>query len=344
VADVAEYELRPARADDFAGLVALATASADTGAIRVAPKYIRNPVEAAAALTPELEWVVAESGDGLIGGGQMISSEMIVEGELYRCAFLGSLMVHPDHRRRGIARALTQWRLDRAGEDAVIAAGIQTGNKGSVANARHWATQIFGKLILPGFRVKKGFSPPPGIELREPRDEGEWEAAAAGLARFEDGWNLRLPETGASLRERSSRTFAGDRFQRYYVAVERGEILGGCQYQEGARLQTLIFEHVPLALRALNLFLRVIPRDGELRANTLSRTWYAAGRKDVARALFGHARSLAAETGNAIGTQLDPRGPLSEVFPVKPWTAKGTLSVAVRSPVRLSEERLLSPP
>jgi hypothetical protein len=226
----------------------------------------------------------------------------------------------------------------------VIVAAIQTGNAGSVANARHWATQIFGKLTLPGFRVKSGYSPPPGIELREPQDEGEWDAAAAGLARFEDSWNLRTPETGTSLRERSSRTFDGELFQRYYVAVEGGEIVGGFEYQDGARLQTLLFEHVPLALRALNLVLRVIPRDGELRANTISRIWYDADRKDVARALFGHARSQAAETGNAIGTQFDPRSPLSEMLPVRPWTPKGTLSVAVRSPVRLSEDRLLSPP
>jgi hypothetical protein len=32
------------------------------------------------------------------------------------------------------------------------------------------------------------------------------------------------------------------------------------------------------------------------------------------------------------------------VIPLKPWTPKGQTSVAVRSPVRLSEARLLSPP
>ncbi len=340
---VAEYALRPARTDDFGGLVALATASADTGVIRVAPKYIRNPVEAFAALKPELEWVVAEAAEGIIGGGQVIFTEAVVEGELHRCACLGSLMVHPVYRRRGIARALTRWRLDRAGDDAVIVAGIQTGNKASVANARHWATQIFGTLTLPAFRVKRGFSPPPGLELREPLDEDEWEAAAAGLASFERDWNLRIPETGKSLQERASRALDGERFQRYYVAVEGGRVVGGFEFLESARLQTLLFEHLPLGLRALNVFLRLIPRDGELRPNALSRIWYHPDRKHVAGALWGHARSLAAESGNAVGTQFDRRSPLSEVLRVRPWTPKGTLTVAVRSPVRLSEERLLAP-
>lgn len=340
---MAEYVLRPARTDDFAGLTALAAASADTGAIRVAPKYIRNPVEVFAALRPEFEWVVAEAADGIIGGGQVGFAERVVEGELHRCAVLSSLMVHPAHRRRGIAGALTRWRLDRAGEDAVIVAGIQTGNKASVANARHWATQLFGTLTLPGFPAKRGFSPPAGLELREPVSEDEWDAAAAGLASFERDWNLRIPETGQSLLERASRALDGERFQSYHVAVQSGQVVGGFEFIDSARLQTLIFEHLPLPMRALNLILRVIPRDRELRANGLSRTWYLPDREDVARALWGHARSLAAETGNAIGTQFDRRGPLSKVLPVRPWTPKAALTVAVRSPVRLSEDRLLAP-
>ena len=42
--------------------------------------------------------------------------------------------------------------------------------------------------------------------------------------------------------------------------------------------------------------------------------------------------------------QFDPRGPLSQIARVRPWTPKGEIAVAVRSPVRLSEERLLAPP
>ena len=339
-----EYVLRQAHSDDFESLVALATASADTGRIRVAPKYLANPVDAWAALKPELEWVVAESEDGLIGGGQMIFGEVEVEGNLYRSAALGSLMVHPAHRRRGIAKAVTRWRLDRAGPDAVVLAGIQTGNAGSFANAKSWATQIFGKLVLPVFRVKRGASLPRGLEIREPGNDSEWEQAAQGLARFEQGWNLRIPKTGELLRERSAVTFQGERFQRFFVVLERGRVVGGFELFEGARLQSLVFEHIPAPLRALNLFLRVLPRDGDLRANTMSSIWWAQDRDDVARALWAHARSAAAESGNAVSTQLAPRGPLRKFVPLRPWTPQGELSIAVRSPVPLSEDRPLSAP
>lgn len=337
-----EYVLREARSDDFEALVALATASADTGRIRVAPKYLVNPVDAWAALKPELEWVVAEAEEGLIGGGQVIFGENEVEGTVYRSATLASLMVHSAHRRRGIAKALTRWRLDRAGPDAIVLAGIQTGNAGSFANAKSWATQIFGKLVLPGFGVKSGAVPPQGLEIREPRDDSEWEETAAGLARFEQGWNMRVPKTAEQLRERSAVTFQGERYQRYFIALERGRVLGGFELFEGARLQSLLFEHIPAPLRLLNLVLRVLPPDGNLRANTIGSIWWGPNRDDVARALWRHAGSAAAESGNAVGTQLDPRGPLRKFVPLKPWTIKGELSLAIRSPVPLSEDRLLS--
>src|SRR5205823_2298080 len=93
---IADLVLRPARSDDFLSLVELALSSADTGAIRVAPKYVRNPVDAWAALKPELEWVVAERAGRIVGAAQVIFSETEIVGERYRCACLSGLMVHPE--------------------------------------------------------------------------------------------------------------------------------------------------------------------------------------------------------------------------------------------------------
>jgi GNAT superfamily N-acetyltransferase len=338
------YTLREARTDDYESLAALAAASADTGRIRVALRYRQNPVDALAALKPDVQWVVAEGEDGLIGCGQLIPYEAEIEDEPRSCAVLGNLMVHPAHRRRGVATALTQWRLERAGPDTVVVAGIQSGNEGSLANARKWATQIFGTLLLPAFGVEAGAVPPEGPEIREPRDDPEWDEAAEGLAAFQRGWNLRAVRDGAALRERAGRAFQGERLQRYFVAVERDQVVGGFELFEGSRLDSLVFEHLPLALRVVNLVVRVLPRDGELRANALSAFWYAPGREDAGRSLWASARSLAAQSGNAIGLQFDPRGPLGALVRARPWTPKGQLTVAVRSPVPLNEERLLAAP
>ncbi|MBA3717825.1 MAG: GNAT family N-acetyltransferase [Actinobacteria bacterium] len=339
-----DYVLRPAREGDGEALTALAAASADTGSVQLAVRYLRDPFEAWRTLHPDSEWVLAETKDGLVvGGAIVVFGEAEIEGEIRRCARLNNLMVHADYRRRGIATALTEWRLERAGPDAVIAAGIQTGNEGSFANARKWATQIFGTLVLPGFRVGR-HGAPRGLEIREPREDSEWEEAAAGLDAFESGWNLRIPETASSLRGRAGRAPFGERVQRQLLALEGGRVVGGCELFEGARLQSIVVEHVPPVLRALNLMVRLLPREGVLRTASVSRLWHAPERADVGRALWAYGRSAAAGTSNAIGTQFDPRGPLGQLVPMRPWTVKGRLAVAVRSPVRLSEDRLLAPP
>jgi len=333
-------DLRQARPDDGDALAALALASADTGRVRVSPRYLRNPVEAFASLVPELTWVVAEEKGSLVGAAAYATDEeREVEGERYPGAMLGSLMVHPAHRRRGVARALTEWRLERIGPDAIVVAAIQTGNEGSFANARKWSTQIFGSLLIPLFPPADDYT---GPAVREPEGDDEWEAYAEGLAAFERGWNLRTPETGASLRERSGRTLDGERFRHAYVAVESGRVVGGIELFESGRLQTIVIEHLPPELRVLNVLLRLVPPEGELIETGTSRFWFE--RVDVGRALWAFARATAAKRANTVATQFDPRGPLSAVIRVRPWTPKGRIAIAVRSPVPLDEARLLSPP
>jgi GNAT superfamily N-acetyltransferase len=341
---VTGFTVRPARDGDGRALIELAAAAADTGAIRVAPHYLHDPLETSRALRPKAEWVLAETDEGVVvGAGTVDFDEAEIEGDVHRCARLSGLMVHADYRRRGIAKALTEWRLERAGSDAVIVAAIQSGNEGSFANARKWATQIFGTMLLPAFKVAAKRAPE-GLELRGPQNDAEWEQVASGLAEFERGWNLRIPETADAIRMRLARTPMAEPVQRQVVGLEGDRVVGGCELHESGRLATLVIEHVPLTLRALNLFGRVLPPDGVLRTVAVARPWHAPGRVDVGRALWAHARSEARTAGNSLGTQLDPRGPLRQLVPVRPWTPKGKLSVAVCSPVRLSEERLLAPP
>jgi hypothetical protein len=95
-------------------------------------------------------------------------------------------------------------------------------------------------------------------------------------------------------------------------------------------------------MRVVTRLMRLLPPDGEIRQASISRVWY--DREEVGRVLWSYARSIAAESGNAIGTQYDARGPLQVLVPLRPWTPKGQVSVAVRSPVQLSEDRFLAPP
>jgi predicted N-acetyltransferase YhbS len=337
--------VRPARDGDGPAITALGVAAADTGAVRVAPNYLVDPLLTSRALRPEAQWVLAETADGnVVGAGFIDFDDVEIEGDVYPCAHLSGLMVHPDHRRRGIAGALTEWRLERAGADSVVVAAIQSGNEGSFANARKWATQIFGTMVVPAVKVAPGKTSG-DFEIREPQDDSEWEQVVAGLAEFERGWNLRIPQTAAAVRERLARSPLDERVQWQVVAVEDGRLVGGYELHDNSRLSTLVVERVPAFLRALNVVARIIPKDGVIRNVSVARLWHAPGRADAGRALWSHACATPGSArANAVGTQFDPRGPLAKLVSIKPWTVKGKLSVAIRSPVRLDEERLLAPP
>jgi GNAT superfamily N-acetyltransferase len=332
--------LREATEADGPALERLAAASADTGAIRFSPRFARNPVEVARVARPGIRWVLAERDGELAGGAQVSFGDLELQGELHPYALLSTLMVHPNHRRQGVARALTDWRLEQAG-DRVIVAHIQSANEGSFANARRWATQIFGAVATPpiGMRARP---PRLSVEVREARD-GDWAAAADGLARFEAGWNLRVPQTASELEAWAALEPFGLHVRRYLVAVDAGEVVAGASLAEAGRLSSFHVEHLPPALRMLNLALRIVPPDGVIRHVGVARFWHASGRADAARELFEDARWRFHEAGNALLPSLDLNGPLRKVVPLKPWTPKAVASVAVRSSVRLDESRLLAP-
>ena len=154
--------VREARPEDEAGLAALALASPDGGAVAFTPEQ-HVPARAVAREHDISERVVAEVDGAVAGVGQLDIGTCRFEGEDVRYALLSTLRVHPDYRRRGIAARLTDWRLRRAaelaGHDVVVVAYIQAGNTASVGNARRWATQVGGRLIVTPVPMRR--RPPP---------------------------------------------------------------------------------------------------------------------------------------------------------------------------------------
>jgi len=143
--------VRAARPEDEAGLAALAGASPDGGAVAfTAEQHV--PAREVTREHDISECVVAEVDGAVAASGQLDLGTCRFEGEDVRYALLSTLRVHPDYRRRGIAARLTDWRLQRAaelaGHDAIVVAYIQAGNAASAGNARRWATQVGGRLIV----------------------------------------------------------------------------------------------------------------------------------------------------------------------------------------------------
>ena len=144
--DLPGFRLRELAPDDGPAIGRLFDASPDSGMIRFRPSFQVDPYVALTYDGHQAGVVVERDGSsgppgpgGLVGLGLVEFGEIVLRGRRSRYALLHSLVVHPDVRRRGIARSIVDWRLARAraelGEEAVIAATIQKSNAGSFAAA-----------------------------------------------------------------------------------------------------------------------------------------------------------------------------------------------------------------
>jgi len=336
--------LRELTAADGDALAALAAASADTGRVAFLPEYACNPLVAHRALRPGATVVGAEGDEGLVGAAAVSAGRCLVEGREVAYALLYALAVHPDRRRQGIARALTDWRLaharERHGEDVVVLANIQSGNAGSVANARAWARQIFGRTVQIPHRVRRRPPALGSLEIRAP-ERDEWAQAAAGLNVFYRDANLHVQATAAALQSWTAESPFPTPFRHYRVAVDSGEVVAGAEVVEQARLFRIRVERVPPLLRLLAI--GALPSGDVLQQALLLRLWHAPGRAAAGRTLWEALRHEVADRANTLITTFDPRGPLAGVVPARPWMPKTTLALAVRAPVELDERRAVVP-
>ena len=96
------------------------------------------------------------------------------------------LVVHSEFRRQGIASsiyaALVEHIRTAGGPGAVVVAGVQAGNEGSVKAAKRWATQsIIGRTrVLVRPIRSKAPKLPRGLEFREVND-ADCDAVAEGI-------------------------------------------------------------------------------------------------------------------------------------------------------------------
>jgi GNAT superfamily N-acetyltransferase len=343
------WSLRPLRPDDGPAVEALEKQTPDTGLVGFYTRYHYDAYATRLALQPSLLGVVAEAPehDGLVGMGLMTLGECRVEGQLLPYAYLTGLGVHPDFRRRGIGSALAAWRLETArsllGEEAVVFAGIQQGNTGSLRTAGKWASQrLEGRLKVAVNPVR---SRPPrvvgGVEVRTAHRQ-DLEEVARRQNDFYAGFNLYPPKSPASLREWLARRPFGQDINRYYLATSpRGELVAGLGITLEGLLITNQVVRLPIPLRLGNALLRVLPPDGQGRRANGHWPWFLPGQERAAAFLWQWVLWLLRERATVAMLFFDRLGPVANAIRV-PWylpTGGGTLAVTGR--VRLAMERPL---
>jgi GNAT superfamily N-acetyltransferase len=337
--------------DDGPAIDRLGRETPDTGAVAFHSEFERDAYEALMALHPSTIGVVAEAPDKrIVGMGLVTFGICQFEGELRPSAYLSSLGVHPEYRRRGIATRIAAWRVNEARQhfqaadrEGVIFALIQGGNVGSVKTATSWSNQVIeGQMSGAAINVRQ--KPPKDldrVEVRPARDD-ELVQVANAQNRFYKDFNLYSPETATNLQEWRSELLLGKRLRELLVAVDAsGEIVAGLGVTAEGPLITSRVVRMPAALRIANAFLHVLPPDGTLRRLKVDRFWFAPGKLKVARHLWESTRWLLRERGTIVMAFFDVKSPLREAIVLPRIMPSITGSIAVHGPVPAASARCL---
>jgi GNAT superfamily N-acetyltransferase len=335
---------------DGPALTALGEQTPETGMVSMHSRFEFDPYETLLALRPGTIGVVAETSDhpGLVGMCLIDFGECWFEGTIRPSAYLYSLSVHPDYRRRGLGSRLTTWLVgatkERHGEDVVIYAGTQPGNVASQRTMESWATQRFDRVAAV---VQKPLSKPPkapsGLTVR-PAEVGELEEVAQRRNAFHDEYDLYPPGSAASIGAWRAQSPFRFTFREYHVVVDRsGNLVAGAGFVEEGLLLSAQVVSVATPLRLANLVLRMLPRDGVMKRIVVDGMWFLADRSEAAAFLWEWIRWLGHGRATLAMTFFDVRSPLASVIRMPRFIPSSPGTLVVAGPVPMREDRLIYP-
>lgn len=188
------YRVRPIEPRDSAAYAQLVATNTTDRPIRFQER-LKADLRPQIAARPTSQIVVAETPDGqVVGSGTCDIGPIWFEGQPIVAAHLHSMLVHPAFRQRGVATAITQWRISWArrhyGVGLLIYAEIPQDSIASFRNALKWATD-FGQPRDSGFvsTVRQAPLLPANLIVREAM-KADYPAIVGGLNQFNKSVNF----------------------------------------------------------------------------------------------------------------------------------------------------------
>lgn len=311
---------------------ALREASPDGGAVgfRV-HSHVEDGVPEPSAHRASLDVVAEVPGVGLVGAARLSTGRLQVRGEPRPYALLSSLVVHPAHRRRGVASALARWRIEHAaevaGDGAVVLANVQRGNAGSLANAARWADGWTGPAVTAPLTMLARRPRATRFAVRDATADDSV-AVASGHADFTADHAFAHWWAADSL----TSWLAAGRINRYRVATDAGgAVVAGMAVREEGLLRSMEVTRLPAAIAAANLVLRAIPPDRVLRNVVVDHLWFAPGHLDAAADLLRWTRWGWRDRGTHLLVTLDRRSPAVAALGLRPWSPTTATTTAVHA-------------
>lgn len=329
---------------DSQALKDLIIETADSGDIGFTDDYQADLLAVHRGLAEEFHGAVAEQ-DGVLVG--MVFGEVRwvqYEGQVVPGVYISHLRVHPQYRRQGIARGLSDWALeyitDLLRSDTVLYSAIMDGNV-SLKLATQYEFQT--TQSIQGGVVPMRKSPPasiPDLEVR-PANRNELPAIVEGMNAYYREHNLWSPVSVDTLEDFLGQEVTEVKPNQLYVAVRGEEIVAGLSLSNRTKLVRMRLARAPWYVRQLGSWMGLLPASGILDALTVRRVWFREGELEAARYLWNSLRYELRESGNCLGIAYDPRDRLADVFQIPFWLPMFKARYLVRASGPLEVERLV---
>lgn len=344
---VREPAVRAIQSTDGAALQALMETDPPASGMAITTCFQVDPYRAWTTLKPGMFGAVAVevNGAALVGCITAYAEEVQYQGRVRPAVFLENLKVHHAYRGQGLATRLGQWVIDEAqarfGADVLLISGTSQDNTASQATMRKWGMRIIPhQIIAPRPARRCPPQPLPGMRVRAATPD-DLPHVAESANRFYAQHDFYPPMTAAQLAELLRGEHGVYGVYHYRVAENgAGTVIGGALLSLRAVLMVDEFRNVPLPLRVLSRLTSLLPADRVLRLMEVGFLWCAT--PNIGRYLWEHIRFEFRDRANSFAGSFDPRGPLAEVYRLKPWhVPRVPLVVSVRSPEPHDDRRLV---
>jgi ribosomal protein S18 acetylase RimI-like enzyme len=337
-----EFGFRPVEPDDSPALAGLVSSTPSSGSTGFTYDYLASALDVHKAFASNLHGIVATANSSVIGMVLGDFCQIQWEGRVCEAAYVSNLRVHPDFRRQGVARGILSYGNRYAekllGADPVVYAAVPQGNVGLTLAQAH-DCQTTGPIqggIVPMLR-----SAPKSTTALEVRavDQDDLAEVAHGMNQFYRKHNLWSPVTPSTLDDFQNTSVAGIRPNRLYVVARNHRIVGGLSLSNRTQLIRMKITNIPGYAKLLGALLRLLPRDGVLRALTVRHVWFADGELEAVRYLWNYLRHSLRDQGDALGVAYDPRDRLADVFQIPFWLPMFKACYIVRASTALDPDR-----
>ena len=310
------------RVEDSPALQAIMTASPDAGLIQFSYEYEQDLIKVHSSLGNDVRGVVALRDDSIIGMflGDLLQVQWA--GEIQDAVYISNLRVHPEYRRRGVARGMSQWGLsyveDQLGADAILYGAVME------SNTSLYLAQQYGFIsthLIQGGVVPMRNHPPksqPNLEVRQavPDDLPE---IVDSMNRFYQDYDLWSPVSANSLRSFIGQQVADIFPNQLYVVSRGGKLLAGLSLSDRTSLVRMRIAKSSAILRLMGVLLGILPRSGDLKTLTVRRVWFECDELEAGRYLWQQIRYQLRGRADSLGIAYDPRSPLHDLFQLPFW-------------------------